>query len=314
MSIWAWIGIGAAALFVFPALLISSVVFCKPLVRTPSRRGERFPCFPEDEEYMAMWEEALRWREEQAGKRRDVSVRSGRLALCGEYYDFGGDRAVIVLPGRTECCIYSAFFAEPYREAGYNVLLIDSRGTGRSEGWINCLGFREWRDVLRWAELLHGELGNREVTLHGVCIGCGTALRTCVRPETPEWITGMAAEGMFQCFYDTTKNHMIDSHRKPFPVLQALMIWIRLFCGGSAAFDGPKRDIRRMHRPLLMLHSREDIFSTPDKAQELFDRCPPGKKRIVWFEHGRHSRVRLINTEEYDRAVKSFIQGQVEEG
>ena len=118
---------------------------------------------------------------------------------------------------------------------------------------------------------------------------------------------GMAAEGMFQRFYDTTKNHMIDSGRPPFPALQALMIWIRLFCGGSAAFDGPIRDIRKMRRPLLMLHSREDIFSVPEKAQELYDLCPSGNKRIVWFDRGRHSRVRLNNMDGYDAAVRDFV-------
>ena len=307
LSIWEWSCLGVLLLIVFPVFLISFVIFCKLLLRAPRRRGERFPCFPEDEEYMAMWEGAMQWRKLNADRCREVSVRSDNIPLCGEYYDFGGDRAVIVLPGRTECCVYSAYFAEPYKKAGCNVLLIDSRGTGRSGGWLNRLGFREWKDVLRWAELLHNELNNREVLLHGICIGCCTALRTCVQPQTPDWIVGMAAEGMFQCFYDTTKNHMIESHRPPYPTLSVLMMWIRLFCGSSAKHDGPVRDIYRMQRPLLMLHSREDVFSTPDKAQELFDRCPSKEKRIQWFDHGRHSRVRLVNTEEYDRAVISFV-------
>lgn len=308
MTVWGWILAAALALFVFPALLISFVIFCKLLVRAPSRRGKRLPCFPEEDEYMAMWETALAWRERWAENRREVSVRAGRMTLRGEYYDFGGNRAVMVLPGRTECCVYSAFFAEPYRTAGYNVLLIDSRGTGLSDGTLNCLGFREWRDALRWAELLHGPLKNREVFLHGVCIGCSTALRVCVRPETPEWITGMAAEGMFQRFYDTAKQHMIESRRPVFPALQALMIWIRLFCGGSAAFDGPIRDVREMRRPMLMLHSREDTFSLPDRAQALYDLCPSPVRRIVWFRKGRHSRVRLNNTEGYDEAVIAFLE------
>ena len=309
MSVWGWIAVGAGGLFVFPVLLISFVIFCKLLVRAPSSVGKRKPCFPEEDEYMQMWAQALAWREQWAEKRRDVSVRSGRLTLRGEYYDFGADRAVIVLPGRTECCVYSAYFAEPYRAAGYNVLLPDSRGTGLSDGRLNCLGFREWRDALRWAEWVHGEPGGRTVFLHGVCIGCGTALRVCTRPETPDWVTGMAAEGMFQRFYDTAKRHMIEDHRPTFAVLQALMGWIRLFCGGSAVFDGPVRDIGKMRRPLLMLHSREDVFSVPEKAQELWDLCPSGAKRLVWFDRGRHSRVRLINTADYDAAVADFVRG-----
>lgn len=307
MSLWGWVIVGFATLFAFPLILVSFVIFYKLLLRSPTKIGERFPCFPKEKEYMAMWEKALQWRNNNSEHRQDVTVTSGKLKLSGEYYDFGGESAVIVLPGRTECCIYSAFFAEPYKEAKVNVLLVDTRGTGHSEGWLNCLGFREWRDVLCWAELLHGELHNSTVMLHGICIGCCTALRTCVQPSTPNWITGMVAEGMFQCFYDTTKNHMIDSHKPTFPALQGLIVWIRMFCGSSAVTDGPKRDIKAMHRPLLMLHSREDIFSTPEKAQELFDWCPSELKSIHWFKHGRHSRVRLTNTDEYDTTVTNFI-------
>ena len=36
--------------------------------------------------------------------------------LIGEYFDFGKDRCVIILPGRCESLMYSYYFAPPYEK------------------------------------------------------------------------------------------------------------------------------------------------------------------------------------------------------
>lgn len=308
MTVWGWIAIAFLFLFLFPCLLVAYMIFLNLLLRRHPSVRERKPCFPEEPEYVAMYEAGEAWRSANLANKRDVSIESGRLHLVGEYFDFGSDRVVIIVPGRMENGIYSCYFAEPYRQAGYNVLTVDARSTGLSDGRLNCLGYREYRDLLQWTRLMHDSFGNRQVWYHAICIGCFTSLAACTSPDRPDYITGMAAEGMYRNFYITTKNHMIDSHKPLYPFIQFLTLLIRIFCGGSAVFDGPFRRIPDMHLPLLMLHSREDIFSTPDLAQELYDACPSQTKELVWFPKGGHSRVRLNNTAMYDQAVTAFLQ------
>ena len=100
---------------------------------------------------------------------------------------------------------------------------------------------------------------------------------------------------------------MITDKRPLFPFLAETMFYIRTICRIDPKNDGPKKRIHDMHLPILFLHSREDLFSTPDKAQELYDVCPSERKYIHWFEHGWHSRLRLVNPEEYDKAVTDYI-------
>ena len=70
---------------------------------------------------------------------------------------------------------------------------------------------------------------------------------------------------------------------------------------------GPIDIIDKLNIPLLMLHSKEDIYSTPDFAQKLYDKAGTAVKRIVWFEHGRHSMLRYTDTKLYDKSIKNFI-------
>ena len=59
--------------------------------------------------------------------------------------------------------------------------------------------------------------------------------------------------------------------------------------------------------PILFLFGKKDIFSVPAKSQKLFDACASEDKKLVWFEVGGHSHLRINNLEKYDKEIKEFI-------
>lgn len=305
---WIYVLLGLLALFVLPALFVSAVIYTILLVRTSPDKFGRKCSFPDDEEYVRMFNIGLAWGEKWKDHKRDVSIVSDGLRLVGEYFDFGGENAAIIIAGRTECLLYSYYFAEPFRSAGWNVLVIDNRAHGLSQGRVSCLGYKEYRDVLRWCALLHDGLGNKMVTMHGICIGASAALFAAVDQSCPDYVAGMSAEGMYVNFHESFMNHIkLDRPKAPrFPVIPLTMLMMRVFSGADVVTDGPIYRIGRMRKPILFLQSREDQFSTPEKARELFDKCP-GPKRIVWFDRGAHSRIRINDTEGYDEALRQFL-------
>ncbi len=307
MSWIGWTAVGLAVLSLAGTMLVSWVIYKTLLRRDKPEKWAREQSMPDDEEYVRLYTQALDWRKEHLDRMRDLETESDGLRLYGEYYDFGSDRAVIIIPGRMEACYYSCHYAEPYRQAGWNVLTIDGRAHGKSEGKTNSLGYREYRDILAWARLLHDREGIRKIVLHGICIGSSTAVFTAADPGCMDYVEGIVVDGLYQRFYDSCRNHMIQDHRPLFPFLLEVSMLIRLFSHADVLHDGPIRRIGRVTKPVLFLHSREDVFSTPEKAEELYARCPAEKKRICWFDHGGHSRVRLTNTEAYDRAIASFL-------
>ena len=70
---------------------------------------------------------------------------------------------------------------------------------------------------------------------------------------------------------------------------------------------GPIDVIDRMDRPLLMLHSKKDRYSRPEKAEELYQKAGTSDKTIVWFEEGEHSMLRITDTALYDGAIEEFV-------
>lgn len=296
--------------FVIPVLIMSSIIYTILLVRNKPDKWGRECSIPDDGEYVGMWEEGLAWEEKWRDRKTEVTVRSGRLNLCGEFFDFGGDRAVIIIAGRMESLRYSYYFAEPARRAGCSVLVIDNRAHGNSDGRVSSLGYREYRDIIEWGRLLHDRFGVKRVTLWGICIGGSTALFTAVSKKCPEYIDSIISEGMYVNFFESFVNHLKE--RKPkadvFPIGYGVVFHIWAISGANVVTDGPLKRISRLTKPALFLHSREDQYSLPERSKLIYERCT-APKTVVWFDHGSHSRIRPNNREKYDGAVISFLEG-----
>lgn len=245
------------------------------------------------------------WMEENIDCKHDVHIVNDGLRLCGEYYDFGFDRAVIFIPGRTDSLTYSYYYAMPYRSLGYNVLCIDQRGHGESEGKYVTLGHAEHRDVLAWARHLHDERGVRSILLHGVCIGSACGLYAMISPECPDYLIGLVADGMYRDFYESYYLHMKELKKPTF--IAGMINACMKRCTGYDFKSGPGDVIHTYRGPLLMLHGTADKYSLPARTTVLFDRCPSEHKKLVWFEGGEHSKLRVVYTEQYDAALTEFL-------
>ena len=307
--IWVWIFLGIFLFFfLIPTMIMSWFLYSILFRRTSPEKWGRSCAFPEDQEYQRMFDVGMEWAQRNGSSKQEVSITNDGLKLVGEYFDFGFDRAAIIIAGRTESLLYSYYFAEPFQRAGYNVLVIDNRAHGLSEGKVSSLGYKEYRDIIKWCELLHAQFGNKHIILHGICIGASTALFAVVSKACPDYVEGLIVEGMYVNFYHSFLNPMkVDRpNRIWFPVMQEVMFHIWVLSGANVVTDGPIKRIRKLNKPILMLHSKQDQYSLPEKAQLLYDRCP-APKRLVWFDRGAHSRIRINNTEQYDNAILQFL-------
>ena len=299
-------GFAAMLAYTFP---IAKKVYNNQLVRTEPEKWGRVCSAPDNEEQLKMWNDGIAWMEPNRSRITEVSVESDGFKLYGEYFDFGSDRCVIILPGRCESLIYSYYFAEPYEKAGFNILAVDTRCHGKSEGKYNTIGVKESHDVLKWAELVHDRFDNKEVYIHGICIGTSSGIFAMTNKNCPDYLKGLVTEGCFVSFRETFKRHMMADNRPLFPVLDMVMLLINKHTGTNVYKDKPIRAIKHINHNarILFLYGKKDIFSIPEKSQKLFDACAATDKQLVWFEKGGHSHLRINNTEEYDNAIIKFF-------
>ena len=288
-------------------MIVSNVIYTVLLVRKNKDKWSRTVSW-DNEEQRQMFAIGEEWGNKYEGYRKTISITSCGFKLVAEYFDFGNDKAVIIIPGRMESGTYSYYFSEPFRKAGYNVVAIDNRCHGLSEGKYNCLGLKEYKDILNWAKYLHDELGVKEIVIHGICIGSATGLYAICDKDCPDYIKAIVADGMYISFAERNKNHLIEKKKPLFPFTQEVMALVTLVAGRSPNKHAPINYINRLHKPILFIYSKEDTYSVPKYGQLLYDKCSSEKKVLEWFAHGEHSHVRINQTEQYDEAIIKFLK------
>ena len=297
----------AIALFFFiSSIVVSKFLFVLQLKRTNKEKWSR-KCSKQEPLMLKMYNEGLIWSKKYKNYKKDVHIVNEGLNLYGEYYDFGFDRAVIFVAGRTEGLEYGYYFVQPYRSLGFNVMTIDARAHGESDGVYNTVGFEEHKDLLAWARMLHEKYHIKSIIFHGICIGSSGSLMALTSKDCPDYIDGLIAEGMYTTFYETFKNHMVgDYHQPEWPTMPLVAGWMKHYTGHDMRY-GNIDIINKLKKPLLMIHSEEDRYSLPKDAVRLFEKCPHDKKMFVWFKHGAHSKLRVTDPELYDKAIADFV-------
>jgi pimeloyl-ACP methyl ester carboxylesterase len=289
---------------------IGEKVYHEQLVRTGPNKWGRVCSEPSNEEQLSMWNTGIEWAKAHSDIMEEVEVENDGLKLYGEYYNFGGDSCAIILPGRCESLMYSYYFALPYEKLGMNVLVIDQRAHGNSEGMYSTIGVKESGDVLKWIELIQNKYGINNVWFHGICVGTATAILVMTSKDCPSCVKGLVTEGCFVSFRETFKRHMVDINKPWFPVLDLVMMNVKKYGKANVYKAAPIRHIAKLRQHILMIYGKQDIFSVPHKSEILYNKCKSSTKEIVWFEKGGHSHLRINNTEEYDKAIINYITGK----
>lgn len=278
------------------------------LIRETPDKWKRENSCPTDKEYSEMYETACAWGESVADRTRDVSITNEGLNLCGKFTDNGSEQTVLILCGRAEGLFYSYYYADPYDRAGYNILVVDQRAHGESDGIYSGLGIHEARDAIAWIRFLKEHCHTESVVLHGICIGAACAVCVASSLDCPKELKGIVTDGLYDSFHHVFKQRMRTMKKPEIPVLYEIEYQIRKHIGVNVRKDTPISMMPNVRVPVLMFHSKEDISSLPKYTEPLFDACASERKKLVWMPVGAHSHVRYRNTEQYDLEIANFLR------
>ena len=315
MNWWVYLIIASLVLVIIPVFVMLFIVpipiFDALFVRKSKEKWSRkTPSDTSNEEMVRMWDIALDFQASYHKNKEDVHLLTeDGLNLYGEYYDFGSDKAVIIMPGRPETLVYSLFYAESYRKANVNVMVFDSRAHGLSDGKNHGCGYMEKYDIFAACQWLEQSKGIKKVILHGICVGSSACAMAASDPNKPSNIIGLVTDGAYSTFYDTLwirirRNAKIN----PFTCITYFRRRIKKLYGYDIKKDGPLYRFPQINVPTLMMASKEDIYSLPAKTQELYSKLPESiQKKLVWFPKGAHSHLRIVNPDLYDSSVANFV-------
>jgi uncharacterized protein len=158
--------------------------------------------------------------------------------------------------------------ARVYAGAGFEVLVLDLRAHGGSEGERVTLGYREVRDVkaaLSWLE----QRGSKEVALHGWSMGGATVLRAA---PGEGGVGSVVTESAYADLPPLLRERLPEASGLPAFFNPGIFLVGRWLLGIDAWAVRPEEDARRLNReevPCMIIHSRDDALVPYSHAERL---------------------------------------------
>lgn len=233
------------------------------------------------------------------------------LTLCGKLYEQAGATKTIILfhsfrsTAQTDFAPIAPFFYE----MGLNVLLVDQRAHGSSEGRYICHGVKERYDCLEWIEFIRARFGKDcEIYLGGIAMGATTVLMAAGL-NLPKNVKGVIADTAFSSCRDVIYAQH-DSriwhrfvHYCIFPTLSVFCEWFGHFHPGKVTtVDAMKQN----KTPILFIHAQNDGLIPENMTCAAYDACD-APKSIYLVPNAGHGLSYLSNEEECQRLVKKFL-------
>src|SRR5690606_6186634 len=209
-------------------------------------------------------------------------------------------------------------WAPSWRDLGYNVLAIDLRGHGESDGAFTTAGYHERHDLSQVIDQLRAARpgATRQVVLFGVSLGAAVVAATA---ELRDDIAAALLESPYNHFVHAAATH---GRQMGMPLVSLQRLTIRLsgwMTGADYDAVAPVTLIPKIRCPLMLIHSAEDTFVDPPDAQALRDdiaaRTDQQAPTIFWEVTGAFHVLGLqVDRDLYERQLRSFLDAVEKKG
>lgn len=122
--------------------------------------------------------DAQKWLEEKSNYSDKYIESYDKLQLHSYVVTQNSNKWAIVVHGYGGSGKLMSDKSKYFYDMGYNVLIPDLRGHGKSEGDYIGMGWKDRLDIISWINFIIKENPNAEIVLHGTSMGAATVLMT----------------------------------------------------------------------------------------------------------------------------------------
>lgn len=206
--------------------------------------------------------------------------------------------------GRNEYSLITKY----YHDKGFNVLLVDHRSLGESEGHYIGFGYHESRDSINWLDYLISRFGDGiKIIMHGVSMGSATVMLMCGNEELPGNVIFAIADCGYTSAWNEFAHNLSIAHIPTFPLLDGVNAVSRRF----AKYDFKDTDtlaaVSRAKIPMLFVHGKDDTFVPTYMAQQLFDAYGGPYKDLLIVDGAWHAESYRKDPVAYEAKIDEYI-------
>ena len=306
------VGAPIFTLAVLATLITAAVCFFKIFYsfRKKNEEEDEHP-IPEGDVYEVFRNDMVRWIDEaRSYAHTEVSIRSyDGLKLYGMYYEFCKGATVEILFHGYKGTSLRDLSGGIYRcrRLGHNVLVVDHRASGKSEGRVITFGIKESRDCRSWIDFVLQNIDkDARIIIGGISMGAATVM-TAAGFELPENVVGVVADCGYTSTEEIVKKVMTDMKLPPNLLYPFARLGAILFGRFDPNERAPIKSMANCSLPIIFFHGDVDGYVPCYMSEQNFSACTSQSKRLVIVKDADHGLCLPVDPEAYIRELESFF-------
>ena len=190
---------------------------------------------------------------------------------------------------------------------GHNLLLVDQRAHGESDGHTISFGIKERWDCRDWANYATKRFGKEtKVILSGVSMGAATVLMAS-ELDLPDTVAAITADCPYSAPGTIIRKVTSDVKLPPWLIYPFVVLGAFVFGHFCLWSSSPVKAVRNTKIPILLIHGEDDRFVPCNMSREIRDACR-GPAVLVTFPEAGHGLSYLTDTARYHRIYREFFR------
>ena len=222
------------------------------------------------------------------------------------------NKFIVLVHGVSICYVGSLKYFDIFYKNGFNVLIVNQRRHGKSEGKYSTYGFYEKYDVNMWIEYLKSRFGNDIILgLHGESMGAGTVMETIPLNDSIKFVIEDCGYSNFHELIGFQITHAYKN-RLVRKILRPSLIFANFFMKTKAKFSMKKivpiDIVSSTSLPMMFIHGKEDYFVPWYMSVDLYNAKTKGYKKLYLVEGAKHAEALEVNKILYEKKIMTFIE------
>lgn len=258
----------------------------------------------------SLQQKAEAWYDKQDKTTLEMTAYDG-LKLQAQFIENNTDKFVILVHGFRNTGEDMGKYAKMYDDMGFNVLLPDARGHGKSAGDYIGYGWHDRLDIMDWIDLMIKKHGANQIILDGNSMGAATVLMTSGEKLPPQ-VKGIVADSAYSGVKaELTHQLKYIYHLPAFPLLDVTSLITKFRAGYTFGEASTVEQVKKNKLPLLIIHGDADDLVPTKMGHEIY-KSAGGDKELWIVPDAGHTKAFDNNTEEYEKRIKGFVKKVLE--
>ncbi len=309
MEYWIILGI---VLFIIAFTLVVSYICFRMAFYAPRKDSVKDGelVLPELEVYQKHKDLIKKWMKEVSEiKHEDVEIVSfDGLKLHAKYYECNKGAPIELMfhgyRGNADsdlCGGIKRSFA-----LGFNVLLVDQRTAGKSQGNVITFGINESKDCLKWIDFLIEKFGEDvKIILTGISMGASTVMIVAGK-TLPKNVVGVIADCGYTSPKEIIKTVIGEMKIPPNLAYPFVKLGAKIYGKFNLEEDSPIEAVKRAQIPIIFFHGEADDYVPYEMSVKNYVACV-SRKKLVTVKGAGHGLAYVVEPDRYLNELKEFF-------